>query len=126
VEAAALDGGSVAEAAAVGVPDAIKGQAVVVFVVARQGAELSSIPKEVSGRIESSLGKPFRPLSVHLIPRLPKTRNGKILRRVIRSVYLGEPPGDLSSLDDPAVLGPIRQLAAERAAGQSRPAPGRD
>ena len=112
VEAAALDGGSIAEAAAVGVPDAIKGQAVVVFVVARQGVDPSTIPRDVSRRIEQSLGKPFRPLGVHVIPRLPKTRNGKILRRVIRSVFLGEPPGDLSSLDDPSVLDPIRRLAA--------------
>jgi acetyl-CoA synthetase len=127
VEAAALDGDSVAEAAAVGVPDTIKGQAVVVFVVARQGADLATIPKDVSRRIESSLGKPFRPLGVHVIPHLPKTRNGKILRRVIRSVFLGEPPGDLSSLDDPTVLEPIRRLAAARgAAGQTKAAPAPD
>jgi acetyl-CoA synthetase len=47
---------------------------------------------------------------VHVIPRLPKTRNGKILRRVIRNVFLGDPPGDLSSLDDLASLEPIRKL----------------
>ena len=126
VEAAALDGKSVAEAAAVGVPDAMKGQAVVVFVVAREGADLATIRKDVSRRIESSLGRPFRPLSVHLIPRLPKTRNGKILRRLIRSVYLGEPPGDLSSIDDPAVLVPIQQLAGERAAGLAATTPTTD
>lgn len=127
VEAAALDGDSIAEAAAVGVPDAIKGQAVVVFVVARQGVDLSTIPGDVSRRIEHSLGKPFRPLGVHVIPRLPKTRNGKILRRVIRSVFLNEPPGDLSSLDDPTVLDPIRRLAAARgAAGRERDTPPAD
>ncbi|GAC1478134.1 MAG: AMP-binding protein [Candidatus Dormibacteria bacterium] len=111
VEAATLDGEGVAEAAAVGVPDPIKGQAVVVFVVARRGADLAGIPDEVSRRIERSLGKPFRPAAVHVIPRLPKTRNGKILRRVIRNVFLGKPPGDLSSLDDAASLEPIRNLA---------------
>jgi acetyl-CoA synthetase len=56
------------------------------------------------------LGKPFKPAAVHVIPRLPKTRNGKILRRVIRNVFLGDPPGDLSSLDDLASLEPIRKL----------------
>jgi len=127
VEAAALDGGSIAEAAAVGVPDAIKGQAVVVFVVARQGVDLSTVAGDVSRRIESSLGKPFRPLAVHVIPRLPKTRNGKILRRVIRNVFLNEPPGDLSALDDPTALDPIRLLANARgAAGRDQAAPAAD
>jgi acetyl-CoA synthetase len=110
VEAAALDGTAAAEAAAVGVPDPIKGQSVVVFTVARPGADPASIPGAVSRSIERLLGKPFKPAAVHVIPRLPKTRNGKILRRVIRNVFLGEPPGDLSSLDDLASLDPIRRL----------------
>jgi acetyl-CoA synthetase len=112
VEAAALDGTSAAEAAAVGVPDPIKGQSVVVFAVARPGADPASIPSAVSRSIERMLGKPFKPAAVHVIPRLPKTRNGKILRRVIRNVFLGDPPGDLSSLDDLASLEPIRQLGS--------------
>ena len=110
VEAAALDGTAAAEAAAVGVPDPIKGQSVVVFTVARPGADPAAIPGAVSRSIERLLGKPFKPAAVHVIPRLPKTRNGKILRRVIRNVFLGDPPGDLSSIDDLASLEPIRQL----------------
>ena len=110
VEAAALDGTAAAEAAAVGVPDPIKGQSVVVFAVAREGADPASIPSAVSRSIERMMGKPFKPAAVHVIPRLPKTRNGKILRRVIRNVFLGDPPGDLSSLDDLASLEPIRKL----------------
>jgi acetyl-CoA synthetase len=114
VEAAALDGTAAAEAAAVGVPDPIKGQSVVVFAVARPGEDPASIPGAVSRSIERSLGKPFKPAAVHVIPRLPKTRNGKILRRVIRNVFLGDPPGDLSSLDDLASLEPIRRLGDKR------------
>jgi acetyl-CoA synthetase len=110
VEAAALDGTEATEAAAVGVPDSIKGQSVVVFAVARPGADPASIPGAVSRNIERFLGKPFKPAAVHVIPRLPKTRNGKILRRVIRNVFLGDPPGDLSSIDDLASLEPIRRL----------------
>jgi acetyl-CoA synthetase len=110
VEAAALDGTNVAEAAAVGIPDPMKGQAVVVFVVARAGADVAAIPAAVSRRIQGSLGKPFKPAAVHLVPRLPKTRNGKILRRVIRNVFVGDPPGDLSAIDDLASLEPIRAL----------------
>ena len=112
VEAAALDGTAATEAAAVGVPDPIKGQSVVVFAVARPGADPAAIPGAVSRSIERLLGKPFKPAAVHVIPRLPKTRNGKILRRVIRNVFLGDPPGDLSSIDDLASLEPIRQLGS--------------
>lgn len=111
VEAAAMDGTSVAEAAAVGVPDSMKGQSVVVFAVPRPSADQQGIPAAVSRSVEQSLGKPFRPAAVHVIPKLPKTRNGKILRRVIRNVFLGDPPGDLSSIDDMASLDPIRQLS---------------
>jgi len=110
VEAAALDGTDVAEAAAVGVPDPLKGQSVVVFAVARPDADPGPIPSAVSRSVERSLGKPFKPAAVHVIPRLPKTRNGKILRRVIRNVFVGDPPGDLSSIDDIASLDAIRRL----------------
>jgi acetyl-CoA synthetase len=110
VEAAALDGTDVAEAAAVGVPDPLKGQSVVVFAVARPNADPGPIPSAVSRSVERSLGKPFKPAAVHVIPRLPKTRNGKILRRVIRNVFVGDPPGDLSSIDDMASLDAIRKL----------------
>ena len=113
VEAAALDGTDAAEAAAVGIPDPLKGQSVVVFVVARPNAELGPIPAAVSGSIERSLGKPFKPAAVHVLARLPKTRNGKILRRVIRNVFLGDPPGDLSSIDDMTSLDPIRALGSK-------------
>src|SRR5213080_1227326 len=110
VEAAALDGTDVAEAAAVGVPDPLKGQSVVVFAVARPDADPGPIPSAVSRSVERSLGKPFKPAAVHVIPRLPKTRNGKILRRVFRNVFVGDPPGDLSSIDDMASLDAIRRL----------------
>ena len=115
VEAAALDGTNVAEAAAVGIPDAVKGQSVVVFAVPRPGADPAPIAAAVTRSIERSLGKPFKPAAVHLVPRLPKTRNGKILRRVIRNVFLGDPPGDLSAIDDMGSLDPIRTLGGGRA-----------
>ncbi len=113
VEAAALDGTDAAEAAAVGIPDPLKGQSVVVFVVARPNAEPGPIPAAVSRSVERSLGKPFKPAAVHVLARLPKTRNGKILRRVIRNVFLGDPPGDLSSIDDMTSLDPIRALGSK-------------
>jgi acetyl-CoA synthetase len=56
------------------------------------------------------LGKSFKPGAVHLVPSLPKTRNGKILRRLARAAYLGLDPGDTSSLEDGSTLEPIRAL----------------
>ena len=59
----------------------------------------------------TSACRPFRPGRVHVVAQLPKTRSSKIMRRVIRSVYCGQPPGDLSSLDNPSALDEVRAAA---------------
>ncbi|MBN3773623.1 MULTISPECIES: AMP-binding protein [Burkholderia] len=110
VEEVVLELHDVAEAAAIGVADADKGQKLVVFIVPKPGmagaaAELEAL---VSGHVDKRLGRPFRPGRVHVVAQLPKTRSSKIMRRVIRSVYCGQPPGDLSSLDNPAALDEVR------------------
>jgi acetyl-CoA synthetase len=111
VESAAVAHPAVVEALAVGVPDDIKGEAIVVFVVPRSSAESGdALAGAVSETVVDRLGKSFKPAAVHLVPGLPKTRNGKILRRVARSAYLGLDPGDVSALEDPATLEPIRAL----------------
>jgi len=112
VESAAVANPDVAEALAVGVPDEVKGEALVVFVVPRSvpvgmSADLAAA---VAATVTEQLGKSFRPSAVHVVPALPKTRNGKILRRLARSAYLGLDPGDTSSLEDLATLDPIRSL----------------
>ena len=65
-------------------------------------------PADIGQTVVDGLGKSFRPAAVHLVPALPKTRNGKILRRVARAAYLGIDPGDVSALEDPTTLEPIR------------------
>ncbi|MFT3814940.1 MAG: AMP-binding protein [Acidovorax sp.] len=107
VEEVVLELPGVAEAAAIGVADADKGQKLVVFVVPKPGVT-EDLPALVTGHVEKRLGKPFRPGKVHVVGQLPKTRSSKIMRRVIRSVYCGQPPGDLSSLDNPAALDEVR------------------
>ncbi|MCE4546930.1 AMP-binding protein [Caballeronia sp. PC1] len=114
VEEVVLELADVSEAAAIGVADADKGQKLVVFVVPKPdasvvAAELTSI---VSAHVDKRLGRPFRPGCVHVVAQLPKTRSFKIMRRVIRSVYCGLPPGDLSSLDNPAALDEVRSAAS--------------
>ena len=111
VESAAVAHPMVVEALAVGVPDEIKGEAIVLFAVVRDGTERSEqLASAIADTVVEHLGKSFKPESVHLVPSLPKTRNGKILRRLARSAYLGLDPGDVSSLEDATTLEPIRTL----------------
>ncbi len=110
VEAAATAHASVVEAAAIGVPHAIKGEAIVVVCTLRRG-EIDSpdLRAAIGRRVVEDLGKTLRPEAVVVVPALPKTRSGKIMRRVIRAAYLGLDPGDLSALDDASTVETIRR-----------------
>lgn len=114
VEDIVLELPQVAEAAAIGVNDADKGQKLVVFVVRKGGdrAEDASLPARVTEHLDQRLGRPFRPSRVHVVAQLPKNRSTKIMRRLVRSVYCDQALGDLSSLDNPAALDCIRAAAA--------------
>ncbi|MFZ1701668.1 MAG: AMP-binding protein [Pyrinomonadaceae bacterium] len=115
---------NVIEAAVIGVPDEVKGTAMVAFVVLNaeckmQNDELktsedsslithhSSLETELKALVSRDMGKPLAPSKIHFVSALPKTRNAKVMRRVIRSAYLGEDPGDLSSLEDPKTIDEI-------------------
>jgi acetyl-CoA synthetase len=95
IEAALLKDARIVEAAAIGVPDTQRGQRVVAFVVLRDPA--TDRDDLVSTAVQN-VGRSFAP-TLHVVPGLPKTTNGKIMRRAIRSRHLGVPTGDLSSLD---------------------------
>jgi acetyl-CoA synthetase len=98
----------VAESAAIGVPDELKGEVLVCFVVLRANRQASDqLAAELSDLVATALGKPLRPKAVHFVGDLPRTRNAKILRRVVKSVYIGQDPGDLSSLENPSALAAI-------------------
>src|SRR6266853_1034702 len=98
----------VAEAAAIGVPDDLRGEALVCFVILRPGrVGTPELAVELQDLVAAALGKPLRPKAVHFVTDLPRTRNAKILRRVVRSVYTGKDPGDLSSLENPSALAAI-------------------
>ncbi|RBM17167.1 acetate--CoA ligase [Prauserella sp. PE36] len=98
----------VSESAAFGTPDPVKGERVVVLVVPSGEVAQDGLADEVSALVRERLGAALRPHAVHVVPSLPRTRSGKILRRVIRAVYLGEPPGDLSSLDNPESIDVVK------------------
>jgi acetyl-CoA synthetase len=98
----------VAEAAVIGVPDDLRGQQIVAFVVARPGATLTTAA--VLAATVDRIGKAMAPQTIHIVGGLPKTKNGKIMRRAIRARYLGAPVGDLSAQDamTPLELIPLR------------------
>lgn len=101
---------AVSEAAAIGVPDPLKGQEVVCFCVLKPGyAPDEGLREALKERVAQHLGKPLKPREVKFVRDLPKTRNAKVMRRVIRAAYLGQDPGDLSSLENPAAVEEIRR-----------------
>ncbi len=102
----------VVEAAAIGVPDEIKGSEVVVFcVLASDCVACEDLRAELYHLVVKSLGKPLAPRQILFVSDLPKTRNAKVMRRMIRAAYLGEDPGDTSSLVNPEAVEEIRQSA---------------
>ena len=110
VESALTDHAAVAESAAVGVPDEIKGEAIWCFVVTgpdRPGDE--ALAKELSDLVATRLGKAFKPSRVVFVDELPKTRSAKIVRRALRAVVMKQDAGDLSSLENPSALDAIRE-----------------
>jgi acetyl-CoA synthetase len=105
LESAAIASGIVAEAAAVGVPHAVKGETAWIFCVATPGAEHDDA--RVAAAVTDALGKAFKPERIVWVAALPKTRSAKIVRRAVRATAVGEDPGDLSSLENPESLAEI-------------------
>ncbi|WP_169544436.1 AMP-binding protein [Sneathiella aquimaris] len=102
IEGALMENTNLSDAAAIAVPDDIKGVAVVCFCVLKPTVEPSdTLKKSLSAIVAERVGKPFSPREIHFSKALPKTRSMKTMRRVIRSIYLEEDPGDLSSLANP-------------------------
>ncbi|HYE94887.1 MAG TPA: AMP-binding protein, partial [Rubricoccaceae bacterium] len=109
----------VLESAAVGVPHPLKDQEIVAFCVPAPGIEPDEAMRAdlVNGLVEA-LGKPLKPRGVFFVDALPKTRNAKVMRRVIRAAHLGEPLGDVTSLENPATVDAIEHYFQGHATGQ--------
>jgi acetyl-CoA synthetase len=115
IETIVMEHPVIMESAAIGVPDPLKGQAIVVFCVLRPDKEKTrEVEDEIKKLIGEKLGKPFMPKAVYAVNDLPKTRNAKIMRRVIKSAYLGENPGDLSSLLNPEAVEDIMATGTKK------------
>jgi acetyl-CoA synthetase len=115
VEAAATAHPSVVEAAAIGVPHAVKGETIVVVCTIGPGeTDDPDLRAAIGRRVVEDLGKTLKPEAVVVVPALPKTRSGKIMRRVVRAAWLDLDPGDLSALDDPTTIEAIRLAGPAR------------
>jgi acetyl-CoA synthetase len=101
---------SVVEAAAIGVPDEVKGSELVIFTVLKPAVSPSdALRQELRKMVIEEMGKSLAPKSILFVSDLPKTRNAKVMRRMIRAAYLGQEPGDTSSLVNPRAVDEIRK-----------------
>lgn len=120
VESILVAHAQVSEAAAVGVPDSIKGEALVCFCVLERDANedvdpsttlRTSLATELKKKVASELGKALAPREILFVGDLPKTRNAKVMRRLVRAAFLGEKLGDTSTLENPGSLEEITRVA---------------
>lgn len=102
IEAALMEHPAVSEAAVVGVPHDVKGEEVLCFVVLKPGYEAGeTLRRDLKAQVVRVMGKALTPRDIRFVTMLPKTRSAKIIRAVIKKKYLGEPVGDLSSVENP-------------------------
>jgi acetyl-CoA synthetase len=91
----------------------------VAFVALRHGEQASpSLIKALIGHVEKEIGKIARPENIHFVPDLPKTRSGKIMRRVVRRIAMGEEPGDITTLANPEAVEKIRETLEKEKSGK--------
>jgi acetyl-CoA synthetase len=94
----------------------VKGEAVVCFAILKPDQSAGEpLKEELRQLVSDELGKPLLPKEILFVNDLPRTRNAKIMRRVIRAVYLGRDPGDISSLENPGAVEEIRKAAIRHA-----------
>lgn len=112
LESSIVSHSDVAEAAVCGIPHDIKGEVIIAFVVLKQGVNKNkeTLKKEITGVVRNGLGSIATPEELHFVSKLPKTRSGKIMRRLLKSIAKNDKIGDISTLEDGAAVSEV-QLA---------------
>ena len=109
IEDALISSNEVAEAAAFGRPHEVKGDAIIAFVVLKEGeGGDSDVVSKLRNHVRETLGPIYTPDEIHIVGALPKTRSGKIMRRVVKAVFLNQVPGDISTLENSASVDEIK------------------
>lgn len=111
VESALVSHPAVAEAAVVGANDPTTGQAIIAYVITRGGAEVGV--EELRSHVAAEIGAIAKPKAIFITPDLPKTRSGKIMRRLLRDVAEGRTMGDTTTLADSSIVDELQRRAAE-------------
>ena len=109
IEAALIEHPAVSEAATIGVPDEIKGEDIVSFVVLKPGFNPSEeLREELKVQVVRVMGKTLKPRDIKFVADLPKTRSAKIVRRIIKATFLGKDVSDISSVENPKAVEEIK------------------
>ena len=114
VESALVEHPAVAEAAVIGKTHEIKGQAIAVFVTIKEGQPMSDeLPSDITAHVAKKIGALARPDDIIFSAELPKTRSGKIMRRLLRDIGEGRALGDTTTLADPNVVATLKRKYEE-------------
>ena len=127
LEDAVVSHPAVAEAAVTSKPEAIKGEAIVIFITLKQGNSPSSaLRKEISTHLRQAVGPIATPDEIYFVESLPKTRSGKIIRRVLKAVASGQSLGDLTTLEDEASVEEVKRAyeSLKNASKETKTTPG--
>ncbi len=114
IEGSMISHPAVAESAVVGKPDPVKGETIIVFAILKAGhAVTPGLKAELSEHVRSQIGPLATPEAIYFVSRLPKTRSGKIMRRVLKAIATGGSVGDLSTVEDEASVEEVRKAYEE-------------
>ena len=115
LESSLVSHDDIAEAAVCGIPDEIKGEVIIAFVVLKQGAKnnLDSLRAELIEIVRNGIGPIATPHEIYFVTKLPKTRSGKIMRRILKAIAGNEKVGDVSTLEDSAAVKVVQDAFTE-------------
>ena len=116
LESCIVSDNDVAESAVCGIPDDIKGEVIIAFVVLKDGiiTDKNILEKNLYVKIRNDIGTIATPQQIYFVSKLPKTRSGKIMRRLLKSIGNGEPIGDTSTLDDVSAVIEIQKIVQKK------------
>ena len=115
LESSIVSNNHVAESAVCGIPDELKGEVIIAFVVLKQGVtkSLVDLQKELSDKIRNDIGAIATPKQIYFVTKLPKTRSGKIMRRLLKAIANNEKIGDVSTLEDSTAVTEVQSVFDE-------------